>query len=108
MNKAREPSDYAPIDKGMPQERTLLSWRRTALTIVVLSFALIRITLETSTLLASILVVLGLILVTLVFIGSITKYGDGRIELSGGKTAAMLSLSAFALALIEIILIMVS
>lgn len=108
MNEQKATSHYHPIDKGMPQERTLLSWRRTSLTIVILAFALGRIALETSTFLAFILAALGLILVTVVLFGASTKYGEERSEYVGGKTTALLAFSVFALAVTEIALLLMS
>lgn len=108
MNQHEPASRYSPIDTGMPQERTLLSWRRTSLTIVILAFALGRIALETSTVLAFILAALGLILVTVVLFGASTKYGEERSEYSGGKTTALLAISVFTLAVTEIALLLMS
>lgn len=108
MNQLNKPSHYIPIDEGMPQERTLLSWRRTSLTIVILAFAVARIALETSTTLAFILAALGLILVAVVLFDSYTKYGAKRGEDTGGRTTALLAISVFTLAVTEIALLLVS
>lgn len=106
MSQTHEPTAKVPIDKGMPQERTLLSWRRTAMTLVIVAFALARIALETSAIVAVIFTFFGFLLVTFVLIGSVKKYGRGSPELAGGRTTAMLSISAAALAITEIVLIL--
>ncbi len=98
------PAD-GPLDQGMPQERTLLSWRRTALTLAIAGFALARLALNASPILAGVMTAIALSVVLIVIINSMRRYRDGDPVETGGKTAAMLSVTTFSLALVEIALI---
>jgi uncharacterized membrane protein YidH (DUF202 family) len=94
------------LDEGMPQERTFLSWRRTALTLSIAGFALARIALERSALLAGILAIVALIVILTIIVSSMGKYDSARPETSGGKTTALLAFATIALALTEILLVL--
>jgi len=95
-----------PLDEGMPQERTFLSWRRTALTLSIAGFALARIALESSAILAGILAVVAVVVVLTIIVISMGKYDSGRPEITGGKTTALLASATCALAITEILLVL--
>jgi uncharacterized membrane protein YidH (DUF202 family) len=63
-----------PTDEGMLQERTLLSWQRTALTLSIAGFALARLALSESVVFAVILAAIGFVAVALVVMTSTHQY----------------------------------
>lgn len=95
-----------PLDEGMPQERTLLSWRRTAMTLAIGGFTLARLALNASALLAGALAIITFALIVIVIMSSLKRYAIHDPIQTGGKTTAMLSLSTFSLAAIEIIIVL--
>lgn len=95
-----------PLDKGMPQERTLLSWRRTAMTLAIAGFALARLAMEASAILAGVLAVIAFSLIMTIVMGSLKRYRAHDPIHTGGKTAAMLSISTILLAVVEIIIVL--
>jgi uncharacterized membrane protein YidH (DUF202 family) len=95
-----------PLDEGMPQERTFLSWRRTALTLSIAGFALARIALESSVILAGILAMMAVVVVLTIIVSSMGKYDSARPEITGGKTTALLASATCALAITEILLVL--
>jgi|GEM_PF-379076 uncharacterized membrane protein YidH (DUF202 family) len=100
-----ESSQRPAPDEGMPQERTLLSWRRTALTLSIATFALARLAMEQSLLLAGILILIAIAVIITSTIYSAMNYFAGSVENSSGTTAALLTIATCALAVTEIILI---
>jgi uncharacterized membrane protein YidH (DUF202 family) len=96
----------APLDKGMPQERTLLSWRRTAMTLAIAGFALARLAMEASVFLAGVLAVIAFSLIMTIVMGSLKRYRAHDPIHTGGKTAAMLSISTILLAIVEILIVL--
>ncbi len=93
-----------PIDEGMPQERTLLSWRRTALTLSIASFALARLALSESVALAEFLAAIALVGIAMVVIKSARQY-KGSSEKAGTSTFVV-AMSAFLLGVVEILLVL--
>ena len=91
------------MDEGMPAERTLLSWRRTTLTLSIACFALARLALSESVLLAELLIALALVGIVAVVINSARHYKGAR-GASGTSTFAVAT-TAFSLGVIEIILV---
>lgn len=90
----------------MPQERTLLSWRRTAMTFTIAGFALARLAMEASAILAGALAVIACALIVTIVISSVKRYRIHDPILTGGKTTAMLSISTILLALVEIAIVL--
>ncbi|MCH9831371.1 MAG: DUF202 domain-containing protein [Actinomycetia bacterium] len=90
------------MDEGMPAERTLLSWRRTTLTLSIACFALARLALSESVLLAELLIAIALVRIVTVVINSARHYKGAR-GASGTSTFAIAA-TAFSLGVIEIIL----
>lgn len=101
------PTPPTPLDEGMPQERTLLAWRRTALTLAIGSFALARLALETSLVIAIVLAVVALIVVATVVINSLIRYKNEKPAPPSGATTALVAFVTITLAITEIILIFI-
>ena len=95
-----------PLDVGMPQERTLLSWQRTAMTLSIAGFALARLALDSSALLAGALAIIVFAVIMAIVMGSLKRYGEHDPTRTGGKTTAMLTLSTFSLAIIELVIVL--
>ncbi len=88
----------------MPQERTLLSWRRTALTLSVASFALARLALSESAVLAELFTAIALVGIAVVVIKSARQY-KGSVGAAGISTF-IVAMTVFLLGVIEILLVL--
>lgn len=95
-----------PLDEGLPEERTLLSWRRTALTLAIAGFALARLALDASAVLAGVLAAIAFALIVTVILRSAARYEIHDPIKTGGKTTAMLAVATISLAVIEIIIVL--
>lgn len=93
----------SPIDAGMPEERTLLSWRRTVLALSIAGFALARLALSQSAVLAEILAGIALAVIVSTIILSYHLYKGSQSAV--GASTFLLSISAFSLGVIEILLV---
>ena len=93
-----------PIDEGMPQELTLLSWRRTVLALSIASFALARLALSDSVVLAESLAAIALFVIMLIILISMRLY-KGSLTAVGASTL-IVSVTAFLLGVIEILLVL--
>ena len=93
------------LDEGMPQERTLMSWRRTALTLSIATFALARLALDQSPLLAAILILIAIAVIMAATIYPAMNNFAGSVKNSTGITTALLTIATCSLAATEIILI---
>jgi uncharacterized membrane protein YidH (DUF202 family) len=94
-----------PTDEGMPQERTLLSWRKTALALSIAGFALARLALSESVVFAVILAAIAFVAVALVVMTSTHQYKSSTTT-SGALTFIVAALS-FSLGLIKILMIVI-
>ena len=95
-----------PLDEGMPQERTLLSWRRTAMTLGISGFTLTRLGMNVSPLLAGTLAFVASLSIVIITVSSLRRYAKHDPAQTGGKTTAMLSFSTMSLAVIEIAIVL--
>ncbi len=93
-----------PMDEGMAQERTLLSWRRTALTLSVASFALARLALSESVALAELFTAIALVGIAVVVMKSARQY-KGSVGAAGISTF-IVAMTVFLLGMIEILLVL--
>lgn len=88
----------------MPQELTLLSWRRTVLALSIASFALARLALSDSVVLAESLAAIALFVIMLIILISMRLY-KGSLTAVGASTL-IVSVTAFLLGVIEILLVL--
>lgn len=93
-----------PIDEGMPQEITLLAWRRTILALSIAGFALARLALSESVALSESLALIAIVMVVLMVVISIRLYKGSMTSV--GVTTFIVSATAFLLGVIEILLIL--
>jgi uncharacterized membrane protein YidH (DUF202 family) len=95
-----------PIDEGMPQERTFLSWRRTILALSIAGFALARLALSESLTLAEFVAAMTMLVIVFIIVISMRLYRGSMTAV--GVSTFIVSATTFLLGLIEILLILKS
>jgi hypothetical protein len=93
-----------PIDEGLPEELTLLAWRRTVLALSIAGFALARLALSDSVALAETLAAIALVVIVLIIAISMRLYKGALTTV--GESTFIVSITAFLLGVIEILLVL--
>ncbi len=99
-----------PRDPGLANERSLLAWQRTALSLAVASIVLLRLTLGRLGAIAVVGGGLAFALSTWVFLESQLRYSQAagirdRSRKRGGRAAASLAVATVVLATIELLVV---
>ncbi len=98
-------------DPGLANERSLLAWQRTALSLAVGSAVLLRLTFEELNVVAVVGCGLSLALATWVFLESKLRYAQaagvrGRFRHRGGRAVSFLAVATVLLATTELLVVL--